>query len=244
MGQPDKERELYVSQTVAEAINARDGSDYQVERPDGKDRFPDAVLISKSGRCRPREIEVTTPPLTPTIRGDNKNRRKFERTLKRCLEELGYKEGQVSVHWSDHAVLHGIADNTLRMLAAIVASQAKCVGSIGGEDLYEISPELCSAINYVSWGRVPNTRLHVASPFGFWSPRDTTWIRAAIQRKQLHRADGLILAVDGGMHIDSEQIRAFRAKNENWASIFAEIWVVNFSGAHQIFPAVTAITQV
>jgi hypothetical protein len=64
----NKEREVLVTAIVATALNAEMGTDY---RPMPSDTDPpDTLLISRSGECPTRQVEVVSIACHPTIRTD------------------------------------------------------------------------------------------------------------------------------------------------------------------------------
>lgn len=167
MGQPDKARELFVCELVADEMNRRGGTDYRVIACD--DQFPDVLLVSISGNFPMREAEVVSTPQDFTIRSDNKNTQKFERQLNAALQVLGVCECDVLVNWHKDAIRYGIDKRLIRVLAQIISAVTPCNGylCVRGETIYHCSPEVSQVVNYFRILRVPSLQLTVHSTSGF-----------------------------------------------------------------------------
>jgi hypothetical protein len=241
MGQPDKEREIFVCQRVADEINSNEGTDYRAVP--SKSAFPDVILVSDSGKHRIREAEVVSTPQDFSIRYDNKNVRKFERKLHVALEKLGMSDCDILICWSESAIKYGADEKLISELADIIAAAAPSNGhlSIRGVEIYEYSAALSHIVHYVRAYRLPHSALTVHSTCAFWAPSDGRWIEEAVAKKaRTYRAGiackTLLLVIDGLAYIDGEQLAAYRASNSPERIPFAELWVVTMGRAHRLKP--------
>jgi hypothetical protein len=240
MGLPETEREISVCKLVAEAINLSEGTDYRAHAC--KLDPPDAMLVSVSGRYATRQAEVVSTPQDFTIRPDNKNVRRSERELSSALEQLGVSHCQVTVNWTEFAKRYGTENRHSKRLAEIIAQEIPANGylCIGGNELYDYSPQLSEIVNYVSMYRFDFLTLAVHSTCSCWIPRDGRWIEDALEKK-LQRygsraASGMILVIDGFWHLDGEQMDAFRASKGAEKILFGEVWAVSMGKAHRLKP--------
>lgn len=241
MGQPDKTRELFVCELVADEMNSQEETDYRALACD--DRFPDVLLISSSGKFPTREAEVVSTPQDFTIRSDNKNTQKFERHLLAALEVLGVSGCDVLVNWHNDAIRFGMDKELIAALAKIIAAFAPSEGyrSVRGEEIYRYSPEVSRRVNYFRTYRAPSSRLDVHSSCGFWAPNDGSWIEEAVTKKATTYRDmtlcsKLLLVIDGLHHLDSEQMTAYRIGTPEDKIPFGELWAVTMGRAYRLKP--------
>jgi hypothetical protein len=183
MGLAEKAREVLVCQRVAEEINFVEGTDYRAW-PSKSEPY-DALLLSDSGGHATRQAQVVSTPQDFTIRYDNKNTRRFERTLRLDLERLGVSHCQITVNWKESAVRHGTENRLIMRLAEIIAAELPTDGyfCMRGVDLYDHSPEISEIVNYASMYRFQGTTLAVHSTCSWRSPRDGRWIEDALAKK-------------------------------------------------------------
>lgn len=240
MGRSETEREISVVELVAEAINLSEGTDYRAQSCELE--FPDAKLVSDSGRYATRQAEVVSTPQDFTIRPDNKNARYFERTLYNALDQLGVLHCQVTVKWTESALRYGTDDHLMKRLAEILAHETPAEGHlwIGGEELYEHSPQVAEIVNYVNIYRFDFLAPTLASNYSCWPPQDAQWLEAALAKK-LRRyggrtANGMMLVIDFLVPLGEEQMAAFRASKRSEEIPFDEVWVVSMRKANRLKP--------
>jgi hypothetical protein len=241
VGHTEDEREVLVSQIVADEINRQSGTDYFAKhwRPDP----PDALLVSKSGKHPNRRVEVVSTPQGSTMRYDRKNIRQFEQKLRAALHGLGLHDCDIVVCWSESAIQRGIKDALLLRLAEIIVATAPVNGYflLRGVEIYDYSPEVAACVHYFRIWRLPGSILKVHSSHSFWSPADGRWILDAVENKAKKYRNGtlasnLMLIVDGLIYLDSEQIESFRRNVIPEQIPFPEVWVVSMGRAHRVKP--------
>ena len=197
-------------------------------------------LVSDSGKYVTREAEVVSTPQDFTIRNDNGNIRKLEREPRLALEERCVFHCFVKVHWSDSAIRSGANKETyISTLADIIAALAPSTGNVylRDTDIYKYSSGVTRLAYNVSVTRQSEPAPEVRSALSFYLPHDGRWIEEAVAKKVEKYRGGtlskkLLLVIDGLVHLDSEQIEAFRATNRSNPSPFSEIWAVTMGKAY------------
>jgi len=234
-----KERELMVCTAVAAEINRVAGTDYY---PDLRSSEPaDVILTSRSGRFEARQLQVVSLPVDHTIRPDNHNVQRFRRQFLEALVLRRFRGFDAHVHLTDQARRAGVPSNVVTMLADFVTThwdRRQLLLLRAEDELYAYEPVLCEFFNYVRLFSFESDRTDVSVPLGFWTPRDGTWVRAAIEKKtkKYDRVSlaKLTLVVDGSVHLHSEQIESFRRELGNEELPFREVWTVSMGKAAKL----------
>jgi hypothetical protein len=227
----DRDREHYLARRVAGALNDRDGSDLYAKC--GQFEPEDAVLLSCSSRRARIPIQVVSTPGRPHIRYDNKNFRKFERSLKTRLQESGILSGHFLVSWTEDAVRRGLPPGIFKQLAnEIKRRMPEEAGTLRlrSEDEYEQHPWITASVNWINGLCTPDlAELTISSPTSCYLPRDGTWITDAMSRKIKRYGNagckGMTLVVDGGHYVDHEQVASYLKAFNPAECPFDHLWI-------------------
>jgi hypothetical protein len=242
MPRPDKKREVFICQKVAEVVNTRLGTDY-CARP-CEPEPPDVLLVSQSEEYATREAEVVRAPQDFTIRSDNQNLRTFDHELQAKLNRRGISGCLIDVGWTGDALRYGIKDwkSTIAELAGLIAERVSSDGKATGRvqiskpELHD--PDVYRAVDDVAIFLVPQAVLQVESGRGLWSPSDGRWIEEAVRHKSrkydVQLMSKWILVIDGFPCVDDQQVEASRATPAITKLQFSETWIVTVSGVHQL----------
>lgn len=234
-----KKWEIDQCRAVAEQINNLRGTDYEPKPVDCRQEFPDARLMSASGKYPAIEVEVTSIPLDFLERDDNDNDRKIRETLARFLLSKGVEHYQVDVGLAVEARVHGVSKALLEQLAELlfeVASDEDNSTStrVNFSRIYRHSPELAKYVTDV-WlfhhKSIRGVQVDVAE--GQCLPSDGRWIEEGIRKKLEKYRDrkmleNIMLVVGVAAFVDDEQMIAFRASNAEEMLPFSEIWIVTY----------------
>lgn len=232
-----KKWEIDQCRAVAEQINNMRGTDYEPKPVDCRQDFPDAVLMSVSGKYPTIEVEVTSIPLDFLERDDNDNDRKIRETLRRFLLSKSVEHYYVDLGLAVEAHVHGVSKALLEQLAQLLFEVASNESgttnrSVDFREICRHSPELAKYVTDVSLFHHMSIRgVQVDVAEGQRLPSDGRWIEEGVRKKwEKYRdrkmVENVMLVLGVAAFVDDEQINAFRAKNPEELLPFSEIWIV------------------
>lgn len=230
MRRSKRERELWVANRVADAINSVESTDYRAESGPNP---PDAMLVSVTGRFPQIELEIVSLPIEDfTARDDNQNVLKLKDQLHRELTQHAF---EVSVHLLDRGKRYGVPTDVVKRLVALIKqvmmrTSITNPATVDFGQMYQQYPDIAeyvSEVSVVSF-RDPSS-IFISVPLATYSPRDASWLlKAAAKKDLLARAANsrVAVAIDGSWLVDAQQISAFQTSSQISALPFAQLWLV------------------
>lgn len=241
-----KRREVAECESIAAAVNAKDGTDYVAKPCDTEPA--DVVLESSSDKYPNRMVQVVSIPHDYQIRADNKNVERLRGALTDSLKKRGVAHAIVGLSILGNTTKQGVPQaqvdhlaERIRDMSATVKQTGKC--EIGYVDLLKIVPELSAYVsNVVVRYDEENPSVTVDTPgVAAQLPEDGSWIEQGINLK-LKKYGGaeivkdLTLVIGVEALVDRRQVEAFTGAHPPETLPFAEIWINSIEGAMCLKP--------